>query len=142
MDNTRSKRAIVAFGVLVVALSAIIIEFRRDFSLVLIALMLQGVTGGTSPPAGEDKQRLRLRPRSRELGGACKPPPLLGSIAQNIFQGDVEIAPHPGHALIAILTKERRWLIIFKDSPALLVLKQNHPQRRVECSGELMAGHL
>src|SRR6516164_516317 len=92
LDTIRAKRAIVALGVLVVALSAIIIEFRRDFSLVLIALMLQGVTGGTGPPAGEDKQRLRLRPRSRELGGACKPPPLLGSIAQNIFQGDVEIA--------------------------------------------------
>ena len=142
LDNIRSKRVIVALGVLVVALSAMIIEFRPDFSLVLIALMLQGVTGGTGPPAGEDKQRLRLRPRSRELGGACKPLPLLGSIAQNIFQGDVEIAPHLGHALIAILTKERRWLIIFKDSPASLVLKQNDPQRRVECSGELMAGHL
>ena len=67
---------------------------------------------------------------------------LFGGIAQNSFQGIVEIVPHFGHALIAILTKERRWLIIFKDSPALLVLKKNHPQRRVECSRELMAGHL
>jgi len=41
----------VAFGVLVVALSAMIIEFRPDFSLVLIALMLQGVTGGILGPA-------------------------------------------------------------------------------------------
>ena len=51
LDNTRSKRAVVAFGVLVVALSAMIIEFRPDFSLVLIALMLQGVTGGILGPA-------------------------------------------------------------------------------------------
>ena len=51
LDNTRSKRVIVAFGVLVVALSAMIIEFRPDFSLVLIALMLQGVTGGILGPA-------------------------------------------------------------------------------------------
>jgi len=51
LDNTRSKRAIVALGVLVVALSAMIIEFRPDFSLVLIALMLQGVTGGILGPA-------------------------------------------------------------------------------------------
>src|SRR5215472_8348378 len=65
--------------------------------------------------------------------------PLFGSIAQNSFQGDVEIAPHLCYALIAILTEERRWLIIFKNSPALLVLKQNHPQRRAECSRELMA---
>src|SRR5215468_2141485 len=51
LDNTRSKRAIVALGVLVVALSAMIIQFRPDFSLVLIALMLQGVTGGILGPA-------------------------------------------------------------------------------------------
>jgi hypothetical protein len=51
LDNTRSKRVIVAFGVLVVALSAMIIEFRPEFSLVLIALMLQGVTGGILGPA-------------------------------------------------------------------------------------------
>src|SRR5262249_31710151 len=67
---------------------------------------------------------------------------LFGGFAQNSFQGIVEIASHLGHALIAILAKERRWLIIFENSPALLVLKQNYPQRRVECSGELMAGHL
>jgi MFS family permease len=46
LDSTRSKRAIVALGVLVVALSAVIIEFRPDFSLVLIGLTLQGITGG------------------------------------------------------------------------------------------------
>ena len=68
-------------------------------------------------------------------------PPLFGGIAQNCFQGDAEIAPHLGHGLIAILTK-RRWLIIFQSSPALLVLKLNYQQPRVECSGELMAGHL
>src|ERR1700680_488482 len=40
LDTTRSKRVIVALGVLVVALSAMIMEFRPDFSLVLIGLTL------------------------------------------------------------------------------------------------------
>ena len=51
LDSTRSKRVIVALGVLVVALSAMIIDFRPDFSLVLIGLTLQGVTGGILGPA-------------------------------------------------------------------------------------------
>jgi MFS family permease len=51
LDTTRSKRAIVALGVLVVALSAMIIEFRPTFALVLIGLTLQGITGGVLGPA-------------------------------------------------------------------------------------------
>ena len=51
LDTTRSKRVIVALGVLVVALSAMIIEFRPNFSLVLIGLVLQGSTGGLLGPA-------------------------------------------------------------------------------------------
>jgi MFS family permease len=51
LDATRSKRTIVALGVLVVALSAMIIEFRPTFPLVLIGLTLQGVTGGILGPA-------------------------------------------------------------------------------------------
>jgi MFS family permease len=51
LDSTRSKRVIVVVGVLVVAFSAIIIEFRPDFSLVLIGLTLQGITGGILGPA-------------------------------------------------------------------------------------------
>src|ERR1700730_557718 len=81
----------------------------------------------------------RLRPWSRRR---CHLLPLVGSLAQTSFESGVEIPPHLRHALIAILAKERRWPVIFKDSPALLVLEQNHPQRRVESSGELMAGHL
>src|ERR1700722_18030726 len=46
LDTTRSKRVIVALGVIVVAISAMIIEFRPDFSLVLIGLVLQGGHGG------------------------------------------------------------------------------------------------
>ena len=42
---------IVALGVLVVALSAMIIEFRPTFPLVLIGLTLQGITGGVLGPA-------------------------------------------------------------------------------------------
>jgi MFS family permease len=51
LDTTRSKRAIVALGVLVVALSAMIIEFQPTFPLVLIGLTLQGITGGVLGPA-------------------------------------------------------------------------------------------
>jgi MFS family permease len=46
LDATRSKRAILALGVLALALSAGVIEFRPTLPLVLIALMLQGITGG------------------------------------------------------------------------------------------------
>jgi MFS family permease len=51
LDTVRSKRAIVALGVLVVALSAMIIEFQSSFPLVLIGLTLQGMTGGILGPA-------------------------------------------------------------------------------------------
>jgi MFS family permease len=51
LDTTPSKRGIVALGVLVVALSAMIIEFRPTFPLVLIGLTLQGITGGVLGPA-------------------------------------------------------------------------------------------
>ena len=51
LDAIRSKRAIVAVGVLAVALSAIIIEFQSSFPLVLIGLTLQGITGGILGPA-------------------------------------------------------------------------------------------
>jgi MFS family permease len=51
LDATRSKRAFVALGALVVALSAMIIEFRPTFPLVLIGLTLQGITGGLLGPA-------------------------------------------------------------------------------------------
>jgi MFS family permease len=51
LDATRSKRTIVALGVLMVALSAMIIEFRPTFPLVLTALTLQGITGGLLGPA-------------------------------------------------------------------------------------------
>jgi MFS family permease len=51
LDTARSKRMIVALGVLVVALSAMIIEFRPSFPLVLIGLTLEGSTGGILGPA-------------------------------------------------------------------------------------------
>jgi MFS family permease len=51
LDSTRSKRAIVALGALMVALSAMIIEFRPTFPLTLIGLTLQGITGGILGPA-------------------------------------------------------------------------------------------
>jgi MFS family permease len=50
LDAARSKRAIVALGVLLVAVSAMILEFRPTFPLVLIGLMLQGITGGILGP--------------------------------------------------------------------------------------------
>jgi MFS family permease len=51
LDTTRSKRGIMALSVIVVALSAMIIEFRPTFPLVLIGLTLQGITGGILGPA-------------------------------------------------------------------------------------------
>jgi MFS family permease len=51
LDATRSKRAILALGVLTVALSAMIIEFRPTFPLVLTGLTLQGISGGIVGPA-------------------------------------------------------------------------------------------
>jgi MFS family permease len=46
LDAIRSKRAIVALGVLIVPISAMIIEFQSTFPLVLIGLTLQGISGG------------------------------------------------------------------------------------------------
>jgi MFS family permease len=51
LDTIHSKRAIVALGVFVVALSAMIIAFQSTLSLVLIGLTLQGITGGILGPA-------------------------------------------------------------------------------------------
>src|SRR5262249_61607395 len=75
---------------------------------------------------------------------ACpsRPAALLGSVTQGRFKMCVAMAPLLRHTLIAILAKEGRWLVIFKYAAALLVLEENHPQRCVESSGELMTGHL
>jgi hypothetical protein len=66
---------------------------------------------------------------------------LLRGIAQGGFQGGVQIAPHFGDALIAELAEEGRWLVVFKYSPALLILDENHPQRRVERGRKPMTRH-
>jgi MFS family permease len=51
LDTARSKRAILALGVLGLVLSAMIIEFRPTLPLVLIGLTLQGITGAVLGPA-------------------------------------------------------------------------------------------
>src|SRR5262245_31663502 len=51
LDMSRSKRAFVAAGAAIVAISAIIISFQPSFPLVFTALMLQGTTGGFLGPA-------------------------------------------------------------------------------------------
>ena len=61
--------------------------------------------------------------RATEPAYACTSPTLLRSIAQNGFQGGIEIKPNLRHTLIAILAKERGWFVIFKNSPALLILE-------------------
>src|SRR5262250_3943779 len=43
LDTVRSKRAVIVAGVIVVAISAIIIALEPRFPLVFIALMLQGI---------------------------------------------------------------------------------------------------
>src|SRR5262245_41057580 len=66
---------------------------------------------------------------------------LLRSFAQSSFESDVKIASHLRHALIPVLAKEGRGFVILKNALTLLVLKQNHPERRVESRGKLIAGH-
>src|SRR5262249_22729461 len=51
LDAIRSKRTILAVGVLAVALSAVVIEFQSTFPLVLLGLTLQGISGGILGPA-------------------------------------------------------------------------------------------
>src|SRR5262249_11526123 len=51
LDAVRSKRAIVAAGATIVAISALIIALQPSFPLVFTALMLQGSTGGFLGPA-------------------------------------------------------------------------------------------
>ncbi len=46
LDAVQSKRNVVALGATMVAASALIIAFWPSFSLVLAALVLQGITGG------------------------------------------------------------------------------------------------
>ncbi len=46
LDHSSAKRTIMTLGILAVAVSAMILEFRPTFSLVLIALTLFGITGG------------------------------------------------------------------------------------------------
>src|SRR5262249_32842045 len=46
------------------------------------------------------------------------------------------------YTLIAIPANEARWRPMFKHAPAVRVVEENHPQRCVESSGELMTGHL
>jgi hypothetical protein len=63
------------------------------------------------------------------------------SAALRKAQGGVEITPHLRDALIAELAEEGRRLVVFEHAPALLILEQNDPQRRVETGGKLMARH-
>jgi MFS family permease len=51
LDAVRSKRLLVGVGTLMLAGGALIIAFRPDFSLVFVALVLQGATGGFLGPA-------------------------------------------------------------------------------------------
>src|SRR5436309_7456516 len=51
LDRVRSKRALVALGATMVAISAMILELRPSFSLVITGLVLQGTTGGLLGPA-------------------------------------------------------------------------------------------
>jgi MFS family permease len=51
LDVVRAKRAFVAAGATIVAVSAIIISFAPSFPLVSTALVLQGITGGFIGPA-------------------------------------------------------------------------------------------
>ena len=51
LDAVRSKRLVLGLGLVVVGLSALIIGLWPTFAVVLIALVLQGTTGGFVGPA-------------------------------------------------------------------------------------------
>jgi MFS family permease len=51
LDTIRSKRFLVALGVIMVAVSALAIALRPSRSVVFVALVLQGLTGGLLGPA-------------------------------------------------------------------------------------------
>jgi MFS family permease len=51
LDKVRSKRAVIAVGVSIVILSALILAFWPRIPSVFIALVLQGATGGILGPA-------------------------------------------------------------------------------------------
>jgi MFS family permease len=50
LDASRSKRLLVALGAIVVAISALVIAFWPILSVVFVALVLQGLTGGVLGP--------------------------------------------------------------------------------------------
>jgi len=51
LDASRSKRLLVALGAIVVAVSALVIALWPILSVVFVALVLQGLTGGVLGPA-------------------------------------------------------------------------------------------
>ncbi len=51
VDAARSKRVLVAVGTVLVAISAVIIDFRPTLPLVLLGLVLQGITAGFLGPS-------------------------------------------------------------------------------------------
>ena len=51
LDTIRSKRTAIALGAVMIAAGAVIIAIRPSFPLVLVAFLLQGVTGGFLGPA-------------------------------------------------------------------------------------------
>jgi MFS family permease len=51
LDSMRAKRLLVVIGVLIIALSALILLFLPGFPLVALAQVLQGITGGVLGPA-------------------------------------------------------------------------------------------
>jgi MFS family permease len=51
LDLTRSKRFLVAFGAIVVAVSALVMAVQPTLPVVFVALLLQGLTGGFLGPA-------------------------------------------------------------------------------------------
>jgi hypothetical protein len=89
---------------------------------------------------GKVSRRCRAaRVRTRVRRRICS---LISSFAQRSFQLGVKTAAYLRYSLIAILAKEGRWLVIFKNALTSLVFEQNHPERRVKSRRELIAGHL
>jgi MFS family permease len=118
LDAARSKRAILALGVLVLALSAMIIEFRPTLPLVLIGLTLQGITGAVLGPA--------IAAISLGLVGHLALPERLGRNQRFAATGSLAAAAFMGLIGYAFSYQAIFLLVVVLTLPVFVALAQIH----------------
>jgi MFS family permease len=119
LDATRSKRTVLALGVLVVALSALIIDFRPTFPLVLVGLTLQGVTGGMIGPA--------IAALSLGLVGHAALPEQLGRNQRFAATGSLAAAAFMGLIGYVLSYQAIFLLVVVLTLPVFVALARIHP---------------